>query len=296
MVTVPALNLGVFVAANTDTGAELAKRLPEEIVGRFYAPSDTPPPAGSPALAADRAVYAGTYLTDRRPYSGLEKFVFMLIGQLRVSVTDDGRLVTLGDGPPRAWVADGSGLFRQIDGIGVSAFQISAGRAVRWFDPSGTVAFDRIGPLQRLPVLALAAGLTAIASIAVIVGLFTRDRRDMRQSPAQVRASLLQSTVAMLWLIAMAGFGVWAARAATNVANVIYSWPGPWLLIASACALVAALLTAVTIVLTPAVWRGGRRVDSWTAWRKLRFTVSTAVFAGFSVMLALWGALEPWSG
>ena len=55
-------------------------------------------------------------------------------------------------------------------------------------------------------------------------------------------------------------------------------------------------LAGATIVLIPAVWRGGRRVDSWTPWRKLRFTAITAVFAGFSVVLALWGALEPWSG
>ena len=78
--------------------------------------------------------------------------------------------------------------------------------------------------------------------------------------------------------------------------NVMYNWPGPFLLVASACALVAALLTGLTLLMAPAVWRGGRRVDSWTAWRKLRFTITTLVFAAFSLILALWGALEPWSG
>ncbi len=41
MVTVPALNLGVFVTTNTDTGLPLAQDLPNQIVQRFYAP----PPA-----------------------------------------------------------------------------------------------------------------------------------------------------------------------------------------------------------------------------------------------------------
>jgi hypothetical protein len=43
------------------------------------------------------------------------------------------------------------------------------------------------------------------------------------------------------------------------------------------------------------VWRGGRRLDSWSAGRKLRFTFTTLVFVGFCVVLGLWGALEPWS-
>ncbi|MEI9963672.1 MAG: hypothetical protein WDM92_02210 [Caulobacteraceae bacterium] len=59
--------------------------------------------------------------------------------------------------------------------------------------------------------------------------------------------------------------------------------------------MVASVLTALCLVMLPAVWRGGRRLDSWTAWRKARFTVATVLFALFAVLLGLWGALEPWS-
>ena len=47
--------------------------------------------------------------------------------------------------------------------------------------------------------------------------------------------------------------------------------------------------------LLPVAWRGGRRLDSWTMGRKARFTVTTAVFALFGILLGLWGGLEPWS-
>jgi hypothetical protein len=67
-------------------------------------------------------------------------------------------------------------------------------------------------------------------------------------------------------------------------------------ILASSCALTAALLTLLTILMAPSVWRGGRRVDSWTPWRKLRFTLTTVIFAAFSLMLGLWGGLAPWSG
>ena len=64
---------------------------------------------------------------------------------------------------------------------------------------------------------------------------------------------------------------------------------------ASACALVAAALTLVTIVAIPAIWQGGRRVDSWNPARKVFFTATVLIYAAFSVTLALNGALEPWS-
>jgi hypothetical protein len=56
------------------------------------------------------------------------------------------------------------------------------------------------------------------------------------------------------------------------------------------------MLTVLLLALTPVVWRGGRRLDSWSIWRKFRFTVTTVVFAAFATQLLLWGALAPWSG
>jgi hypothetical protein len=76
----------------------------------------------------------------------------------------------------------------------------------------------------------------------------------------------------------------------------MYRWPGVLMITASACALVFAGLTVTTLIALPAIWRGGRRVDSWTHLRKAFFSVTVLIYAAFSVDLALWGALSPWSG
>jgi hypothetical protein len=284
------------VTTNTDTGPALAEQLPDRIVARFYAPPQPLPRPGAPALVDDRAVYAGTYLNDRRPYHGLEKFVFMLIGQARIAVTSDGRLLTPGDGGVRAWVPDGPpGHFQSVDGPATTAFEIENGKAVRWYDPSGATAFDRIGPMDRASVLGLVTALAALASLATLIGLAVRDRRESRQTPTQARASLVQTTISLLWLVAMGSFAVWATGVG-DVGKIMYGWPGPLVLIASACGLVAALLTVLVMVMTPVVWRGGRRQDSWTTGRKFRFTLTTLIFAAFSLQLLFWGALAPWSG
>ena len=67
-------------------------------------------------------------------------------------------------------------------------------------------------------------------------------------------------------------------------------------MIASSCAMVAALCSLAQVLMLPSVWQGGRRVDSWTSWRKLRFSLTSLIFLAFGVILLLWGALQPWSG
>jgi CubicO group peptidase (beta-lactamase class C family) len=291
MITVPELDLGLFVATNTDTGTHLTAQLSQRIVGQFYAtPQDLPSP-GSPALAAERGVYAGTYLTTRRAYHGLERFVDLIVGQTRIVVTEDGRLLA----GAHSWIPSGAeGQFQETDGPLKTAFALENGRAVRWFPPSGATTFERIGPLYQIPTLVVITIAALLAAIATLVGIFTRDRRESRQTPMQSRAGLVQSTIAVLWLISTVFAAVWA-YGSPDRGQVMYHWPGPWLILASACALTAALLTLLTIIMAPSVWRGGRRVDSWTGWRKLRFTMTTLIFAALSLMLGLWGALAPWS-
>ena len=184
--------------------------------------------------------------------------------------------------------------FHQVDGPGVLVFQMQDGRAQRWFGPSGEAAFERTSLLARKTPLAVLSAATALAALAALVGLFFRDRRDFRQTSIQARADGAQISASVLWLLALACFGVFYLGAA-DPEVLVADWPEAWLLIASACALVASLVTVLCLGLLPAAWRGGRRLDSWTLGRKARFTLTTLIFALFGGLLAVWGALEPWS-
>ena len=96
-------------------------------------------------------------------------------------------------------------------------------------------------------------------------------------------------------MMLLALFALWASKTGDQ-AQIMYRWPGVLMITASACALVAAGLTATTLIALPAIWRGGRRVDSWSQLRKGFFTVTVVVYGAFSIVLGLWGALSPWSG
>jgi len=297
LVTIPALNLGVFVAGNSEGAAQLVQRLPGLIVERFYAPPAPPAPAPSAELADARAAYAGDYLSEKRRYGGLEQFVSLLGAVVHVDVTRDGRLVVRApDSGGGLWApTETAGQFRTLDGAETGAFQMADGVAQRWAPPSGVQTYQRLGPLWRPTTMAALALAALVASAATLIGIATRDRLQFRQTPIQGAASALQTNTAILWLVAMGGFAAWAVHARVDTAYAFFYWPGPWVLVASASALVAAVCSLIQAALLPGIWRGGRRVDSWTAGRKLRFTATALIFLGFSTLLLMWGALEPWT-
>ncbi len=296
MVVVPELGLGIFITTNSENGHRLARVFPEALVQHFYAkPAPFPRPA-SRELARSADMFTGSYLTTRRANGGLEGFVGLLIGAAEVTERG-GRLVTGQGGEARSWVPDGplaEGRFVSTTGDDRLFFRMQDGRAVSFRDEMNAATMKRAPFTQRASTLGLGAGLTGFAAITTLIGLALRNRRELRQNPIQSRASMVQTMQAGLWVAALALFAAFATQA-EDVQKVMYGWPGPLLITASACALVAAALTLVTIAALPAVWQGGRRVDSWTVSRKLSFTVTVLIYAAFSVLLAMAGALEPWS-
>jgi CubicO group peptidase (beta-lactamase class C family) len=297
MVVIPELNLGIFVSTNTETGGELSARLPGQIVQQFYAPR---PPArtGSPALADEANLYEGYYVGTRRAYGGLEGFVDLLISGMDVDVTAKGVLTTSHRGDTRRWVPEGddarAGRFISMEDADHLVFDVRSGRGERIFGAMGGQTFERAPFWKRPMVLAVMAGLTALAALATVGGVFLRNRREFRETPIQRQGSLIQTSQAALWLAAFVLFAAWASNTA-DAAKIVYGWPGPWLLIASACVILASVLSVVVLILLPAIWRGGRRVDSWTALRKAAFSFTTLLYMAFSALLFGWGALSPWS-
>ena len=296
MTVVPALNLGVFIATNSETGDRLTSQITGRIVQRFYGPAPTLPEAGSPWLKQNARAFTGEFISLRRSYRGLEQFIGLIDARTRVGVTDAGYLrISSRDGGSSLWVADGAaGRFKELGGWKRLTFVMTGGRATAYYPSSGTVMYQRAGFFGTQGWLVNLALLSFIAALATLGGLVMRDRKDHRETPMQRRASLMQTTQALLWILSMGALGIWASKAG-DVAMIFFDWPGGWMLVASSCAFVAALLSAVTLVLLPFIWRGGRRVESWTVGRKLRFSATTLIYVGLSLVLAFRGALVPWA-
>jgi len=295
MVTVPQLGLGVFVATNTGTGEDLVRALPGQIIGQFYASPVKTQLSGSAQLVGQGHVYNGTYRSTRRAFSGLEKLVETVSGESKVAVSPDGQVIIKSRNGEKAYrLSEKPGWLSRLNDPEQVRFDRVGDQAVRYYDPSGTDASERIGFWQSNAGLGLMAGLTVLATLFLFVGQFTNRRPDYRQTRSQSQAHVLQACASGLWVAAICLFGAWAVSA-SDVTRIFFDWPSLKMTLASSCALLAALFTLATLGLSPAVWRGGRRQDSWSTGRKLRFTATLLIFAIFALLLALRGGLEPWS-
>ena len=297
MVVAPDLDLGVFVSVNTENGAGLALRLPAEVVGQFYGPATAPPQVGNPDLRPLSRLYQGHYLGTRRAYVGLERFVGFILSGVSVEVTKDGRLITSSLTGTQTWVPEGdpkAGRFVSTTGLERLVFDLDDGKAVAFQGTYNDARFQRVGLWSQPPLLALLSGLTALAAVSTLVGLALRNRRDLRQTQIQSQASLIQTIQGVLWLLALGLFVSWL-MGASDTAQVVFAWPGVPLILASACALVAAVLNLLTLAALWKIWQGGRRLDSWPVARKLAFTATTLIYGAFALVLFHWGALTPWS-
>ena len=295
MVTVPQLGLGVFVATNTGSGQDLVMALPGQIVGQFYAKPALPTLTGSDALARQTQIYDGDYRSTRRAYSGLEKLVESVAGEARVRVSADGQLLIQSQGSLKAYtLGDRPGWFNRLNSPEKIRFDPVGDRAVRFYDPLGTQAFERIPSWQGNMALAQMAGLTVLAALLLFIGQFSGRRPDYRQTKAQRNAHLVQASAAGLWITAIGLFGTWAVSA-SDVTKIFFDWPSTTMTLAASSAFLATVLTLVTIGFSPLVWAGGRRLDSWNTMRKLRFTLTVVIFTAFGLLLALRGGIEPWN-
>lgn len=294
LVIVPELGLGIFVSVNTDSGANLPASLPGTIVEHFYAPAPAVPPAS--ALSYDQArAYEGDYLTTRRAYGGLEGFTNRIIGRANVRATSDGRLAITDGGVSTLFNGtERPGVFKAVDSALTLVFDANGDRPSRFYAARGWSTYERVGFFRSAGLLGWTAVIAGLASAATILGVMFRNRREARQTPVQARASQMQTMQAVLWLISAGCMGVFSAKAADQT-NVFFGWPSGWLMSGSACALVAAVLSILTLGVLPMVWRGGRRVDSWSSGRKVAFTFSALLFVFLSVLLGAWGYLVPWA-
>lgn len=294
MVVIPELGLGVFISTNTETGYDLEATLPGKIVQRFYGPAPAAPRL-SPWLKDNAGAFAGQYLSSRRAFHGMEKLVGLFNGRETVQVDGQGQLVMTGFNGTSIWTPlDTEGRFQSTTDSRVIAFTMENGRATGFYDSMASRYSKRLGFFGGDAWLIWSAVLAGLASIVTVVGALLRLRLNLRQTTVQARASLIQTIQAVLWLIMLGAFALWFGKV-SDTAAIFYDWPGPLLIIASSCGLVAAFLSVVVVILTPFVWRGGRRVDSFTQGRKLRFTWTAGVFLLFSAVLAFWGAIFPWA-
>lgn len=290
LMVVPDLRLGIFANVNTAGGRSLVERLPKLLVENFYVAPGTIR-AGDPNLLASADRYTGNYISTRRAYSGLEKFVGLLGSDNSVAVTKEGYLVTKTGKQGQMWVPDGApGHFIAAEGEQRLVFNLDAnGRAVSYPGASGTLTLERAGWLLDPGVFSTVAWLALAVAVILWIRALTHWRCDIQATRWQRRVNVLALGAAALWLVACG-----AAMLASGNDNR-HDWPGVWLLTASTAALLAAIGSVALLASTPLIWRRVQAgVNGWSTWYKSSYTAAALIFVCFAVLVGARGGLRPW--
>jgi CubicO group peptidase (beta-lactamase class C family) len=282
MLLVPELDIGVFVTANTNTGADLCEELPGRIIQHFY--EGTTQFASPKTIAPDPmqlAKYSGYYNATRRAPFGIEDF-FDVSNPRRVQVTDQGLRAM-----SRTWLPTTDvTLFVEKGGVGRLSFDFEHGVPIRWRTESNTTQFERTAFWADRRWVVWGFVVTAFAAALVIVsGVFPVKRTETR---VQRILRFFQIGIATLWLLAIACYYLFLPQVDDSFA-MMFGWPAPLMLAFSWLALASTALSLLQLAGLPLIWNSGTAPP----WRKAHFTLTAILFVTFGVMLAARGALGP---
>jgi len=312
MVIVPEMNLGIFIGANTQTGAALTTSYPNLLLDHLSGDTVKPPLMPSPAnaYAQHRDYYraiAGQYVSTRRAYGGLEGAVTRLLNTVDVTVDGDGRLILDTQNGLSAFVpASATGFFTPQDAedsgpasaTGGLHFLFNAnGTHVSGFETASNVArYERVGWWYNPSVVTLLTAIMIATCIFVWIMLAKGPGRNEHPTEEQGRATVISACLSLLWLAAIFVFHTWHEALADNPGSLFTHWPAGQVRLASALAFVAMLGTLYQVATYYLVYSGrGRYGDDWPTWQKVAHGLMLLYWLFYIFILTIWGALEPWS-
>jgi CubicO group peptidase (beta-lactamase class C family) len=282
MEMVPELGFGLFASTNTNTGGSLIRDLVELVIGRYFPAKDEPVRLQPPADFASRGErLAGTYISNRRTYTLLEKLPMVFMSSIQVAVTDDGYLVLKSSAGAQRYVETAPLVFREVDGDATLHFiEDSNGRITRSVPDVPVMVYDRAGPFETPTTILVISALALLACLGVIVAAWYRRRREIQQTAGERLASGILTLTSLTWmaffvLLAVAGAGMASEQAA------MFDFPSSSLVAALVIALVALVETVVSVILLLAVWSQ----RSWGLGRRLRHTAAVLILVVFVIML-----------
>lgn len=285
----PEHDLGVYVAYNSDRGAEARGEFWEAFLDHgFPAPAvQAREPTAAPA-AIER--FAGTYGANRISSTTPAK-LFKLAAVMTVSA-EDGYLVTEVAGiAPQRWRPAGESEFAAVDGSSRMIFSDDAGRPSHvFFDGPSLTPYSPLGAWAATPWYdraALHGGLLAASLLLTLSALVLWPVLAF----ARRKASRPTAAGTARWWAAATG-GLYVAFVVLMVAALLDYYAleygvTPLLAAAMVVGATAAVLTVGTVVHTVLAWRDGR----WSVAGRVHYTLVTLAFVTLAWQLNHWNLL-----
>ena len=284
---VPGLDLAVFVSTNTATGRRFAAEFPIRLV-EFLDPAARPPAQADTATTTeDLHRYAGSYLTNRRPWRSPDALLLTLSGAVtQVKPTADALIVASPIETLR-YLPDGPNRFREDGGHRRLAFLVDDGGRVRALAaPSGVLVSDRIGFLGHPQAVVLGVLGAALIAVASLVRLVRATRRRPVTRPDALLPQFGAAIASLVWLLLVVVAGAALATFAALGDETLFAYPTRAWQVMLLIAPIAALLTVAQLLMLPLVWR-----SRWRGFSKGVHTLGVLWLAGTVWLMWRWNLL-----
>ncbi len=309
LVLVPEMNLGIFIATNTQTGGSLAAAYPNLLLDHLTGDLIRPPlmPQAGQSYDDHKGFYSaisGEYVSTRRAYGGLEGAVTRLLNTVEITVDRDGRLILTTESGLSAFVpASAQGFFTQQDAedsgpaqeTGGLHFLMVGGRAKAFETQTNLARYERVGWWLSPHTLNVLTFLVVLSCVLVWLFLVRPRPRHEHPTEPQTAATFVSLGLSLMWLLAVVLFWLWRNGVADDPGALFTRWPSTLVRSASWLACLATLGTIYQLATTYRVFAEGRMNDGWPFWQKAAHAGLMAFWLVYALILMLWGALNPFS-
>ena len=285
-ITIPELSLGVFVSINTDNGREPAQQIARQIVGYLAPAAVAAAPVPIALSDAQQTAPLGSYLSNRRAFSGFQNLVTSLIGtsvNAAGKAWPKGSLLIESGGKTEVYLPVAPLIYQHHENGGVVQFTEKAGAGITGFVSSTGISTSAklsawTHPLLLLGVLGVCVLFAIVAWFSAYAGLGS-DRR-----PALLSVKVLSLFNALVALATLTAFAL--AVADLSGPDALYSYPNKAVWIFMMLLPVLALLAITRALLLKRVF-----TSRWRLLAKLGYSLSVAAFLLFAVLCWRWDLL-----
>lgn len=283
----PELQFGVFVSINQGPGTLPVYHIPELLVKNLFPNKNTLANPKPPADFAERGKrFVGTYMNNRRSFTGLEKLSVLDASPAKVSVDDEGYLL-IADGDVSAWVEIAPLTFRNVENDSVVVFdEDSNGNILRYNGERGHASYEKISFFETPAFLKIALGVMLFFSITTLLGAWRR--RIIANVSAAVDGSKSHWSARLAFWCACGGvlLGLSVAFAVQQVSTggsaLLFHFPPSSLVFTIWVALIVSLMLLFLLLSVVPAWK----IGEWSLWRKLHH--SLFALAGVMLIVGLW--------
>ncbi|MEM9689248.1 MAG: serine hydrolase domain-containing protein [Pseudomonadota bacterium] len=286
LVLAPELDLGVFISQNAADSFDPLQGVPTRVMDRALLAQGAPDYLLRPApTEEDREIakgIAGSYLSTRRSFVGLEKITTVFFGSFDVTANDGYLTVGSSEAP---FVRIGEGLWENRNGARLGVVRDDAGNVVRLIGPSGATDSLPVTFWTNPSMLLVSVVAVVLFTLTTWLGFWRRVRHVRETTTSGRRLSWL----ALAGIAPLIVFGLVASQltavADMGFAEFATTWPAPLLYQLAYAATLLLVFGVVMVVCVLPAWRS----SAWSTWRRLHFTAYAAAYGFLGVMLVNWG-------